>query len=51
MVPLEPEDLLGAGGRTEHVAEIDCLIRTLVAASDISDAAVDVFPFGRDAFR
>lgn len=37
--PSEPEDLWGAGGRSDQVAEIDCLVRTFMAASDVSDAA------------
>lgn len=51
MVPSEPEDLLGAGGRTEPVAEIDCLVRTLMAPFNVSDAAVVRFVFGRTTFR
>lgn len=50
-VPSEPEDLLGAGGRTEPVAEIDCLVRTLMAPFNVSDAAVVRFVFGRTTFR
>lgn len=51
MGPPEPEGSLGAGGKTDQVAEIDCLSRTFMATFDVSDAAVDLFVFGRGAFR
>ena len=49
--PWELGDPLGAERGTDHVAEIHCLVRTLMDAFDVSDAAVDLFKFDRSAFR